>query len=142
MTVIVVNGERFPQKRPELLQGDGAMWVAWFLPDGCDWAAWAFLLLPPSLLFLRLLLAVVRRWNARAVARCPRCKAAPAALDVLNVCWRCRCEYDKWGNLLKEPPPPPQLDAVDLAPFDAKRKRPDADDDHYHRPGLTQEPTP
>jgi hypothetical protein len=115
------------------------------LADGNDLCAgicWAFLLTPPLLLAFYLVVCIIRLWNTRPTDQCPRCRAAPRVLDVHNVCWHCGCEYDKWGNLLKEPSPPPQLDALDLARFDAKRKQADPDDDRYHRPGLTQEPTP
>jgi hypothetical protein len=109
-----------------------------FLPDGCEWAAFTLVLLPPSLLVLFLLVGFIRRWNARAVTGCPCCKKPPWALDIHNVCWNCDCEYDKWGNILKEATRP-SLDEVDLAPFNVQRKQPNSDD-QYHRPD--QEITP
>lgn len=87
------------------------------IPDGCEWAALIIILLPPSVLVLFLLVGVIRRWNASPVTWCPCCKKPPWALDVYNVCWNCNCEYDKWGNVLKEPPTPSQLDGLDLARF-------------------------
>jgi hypothetical protein len=97
-------------------------------------------------LLLALLVAVfmcVRLWRWVApVTRCPRCNDEPDIVDLYNRCVYCGCEYDKWGNFLKEQPPPPQLDAFDLAPFRAECKQTDPGDDRYRRPGLTQEPSP
>jgi hypothetical protein len=94
-----------------------------------------------SPLWLSYCLLAIRWWISRPASKCPRCKAAPPAMDVVNRCWQCGCEYDKWGNLLKEAATP-QLDDLDLARFCAKRNPAGPDNDRYQRSGLTQESMP
>jgi hypothetical protein len=96
--------------------------------------------LPLLVLFAAVALYLLHWWETRPVNKCPRCKTKPPVVDVRNVCWDCGCEYDRWGNLLKDPPPP-QSDGLPLPRFDANRQ-PMGSDDRYHRPGLTEEPPP
>jgi hypothetical protein len=78
---------------------------------------WIIMFWPVLLLSLCTLLFVLRWWNALPTNKCPRCRAEPPALDVHNVCWKCGCVYDKWGNILKDALGPPHLNEVDLARF-------------------------
>jgi hypothetical protein len=71
--------------------------------------------------WLPLLIWAIRRWNSRPTDGCPRCGKPPPVLDVRNHCWNCECEYDKWGNLLKEADPP-DFRNFDLARFATKQK--------------------
>ena len=82
------------------------------------------LLAPVVLVLLIVLLFSVRWWNTRPTNKCPHCRARPPALDIYNVCDKCGCEYDKWGNILKDAPGPLPLDKLDLARFNPRGDRP------------------
>jgi hypothetical protein len=104
-----------------------ALWFAFSEADVQDWGCWTIFLLPLalplSLLLVWCLFRLVRLWNMRLSGKCPRCRIRPTVAAVYNVCASCGCEYDKWGNLVKEAPKP-VLDTLDLARFTPQRDAP------------------
>ncbi len=105
-----------------------APWFAFDETDVQDWGCWTIfvlpLVLPLGALLVLFLSRLVRRWNMRLVDKCPRCRVRSTVVVVYNVCGNCGCEYDKWGNVLKEAPEP-RLDALDLARFTPQQSTPD-----------------
>jgi hypothetical protein len=92
--------------------------------DVCGLVCWLISVWPLVLLSCCFLLYAVRWWNALPTSRCPRCKTEPIELAVYNECGSCGCEYDKWGNILKdaEESPPLQMNGLDLARFTPQRE--------------------
>ena len=76
--------------------------------------------LPVVLVSIACVCRFIRWWNMQPTSRCPRCRAVPPVLDIYNFCWKCGCEYDKWGCILKDAVRPP-LDDLDLARFSPRQ---------------------
>lgn len=92
--------------------------------DVCGWVCGLVVLSPLLFLCWCAALYLVRWRNALPTDKCPRCRSVPSTLDVHNVCENCCCEFDKWGNILSDAPPP-RLDELDLAPFNPRCDRSD-----------------
>jgi hypothetical protein len=92
---------------------------------GVDICYCTVLLAPVVLVLLIVLLFSVRWWNTRPINKCPHCRTRPTALDIHNKCWKCGCEYDKWGNILEDAPGPLRLDEFDRARFTPRGNTPE-----------------
>jgi hypothetical protein len=85
---------------------------------GFAYLALVLLALLPLLVGGACVFRLIQWWNSRPVTRCPRCRGtSPTFMQDYNVCRRCGWEYDKWGNLVREAPVPPDLNEINLAPF-------------------------